>query len=221
MGEESQFPAKILNVAAVCRSTQALGPGNRAVIWTQGCLLHCRGCVAPDWIPIHPAHLLDPVALADELMSDPAITGLTFSGGEPMLQASALAALARRARQHREINILCFTGFQLSQLRNNPPDVGVHELLREVDTLIDGPYLEGKNDNLGLRGSSNQRIHHFTQRLSHVDFEHSPRRAEISVQDGSIFLVGVPSRSLKTAFEGAVEQAHQSLRTKRVFHERV
>src|SRR5512146_912679 len=98
----------VLNVAAICPTTRALGPGVRAVVWVQGCAFHCPGCIAPDWIPIRPARLVKPEALAEELLADPEVTGLTFSGGEPMLQASALARLARAARNMRDVDIICF-----------------------------------------------------------------------------------------------------------------
>ncbi|MBE0697352.1 MAG: radical SAM protein, partial [Anaerolineaceae bacterium] len=89
----------VLNIAAICKGTRSLGPGLRAVVWVQGCPFQCPGCIAPDWIPIHPSHLYSPEQLVDDLLGDPHIQGLTFSGGEPMLQAVGLAFLSRLARK--------------------------------------------------------------------------------------------------------------------------
>lgn len=211
--EPTQTPALVadcmLNVAATCRATRALGPGLRSVVWVQGCLLHCPGCVAPDWIPLRPNRLVQPEALVDELLSDPGITGLTISGGEPMLQAEALYHLVRLVRVRKDVDIICFTGFQRTQLEKNPPYAGIPELLGQLDVLIDGPYIARLNDNLGLRGSSNQRVHYLTSRLAGSDLENGMRKAEIHLTDGEALLVGVPPARLENAFNQAIARVQQ------------
>lgn len=199
----------ILNVAATCPATSTLGPGLRAVVWVQGCALRCPGCVAPDWIPIRPARLVHAAELVDELLATPQVSGLTFSGGEPMLQAAGLAILARLARARREINIICFTGYQRAVLENTPPVPGVGDLLEQIDVLIDGPYIQRLNDNRGLRGSSNQRIHHLTNRLSAFDLDSCQRQAEIQIRAGQAMLIGVPPAGMGAAFHSALDLAGQ------------
>jgi anaerobic ribonucleoside-triphosphate reductase activating protein len=195
----------MLNVAATCRATRALGPGLRAAVWVQGCPLRCRGCLAPDWIPFRPARALSPAELAAELLAEPGVSGLTFSGGEPMAQAAGLARAARLARRERPLSLICFTGFRLERLRSRPPSPGVDDLLDEVDVLIDGPYLPELNDGRGLRGSANQRVHFLTGRLREVgyDFAGRPRQAEVRLGVGETFLVGVPPPGLTAALAGA------------------
>lgn len=200
-------PDRLLNIAALCPSTNALGPGRRAVVWVQGCVFHCPGCIAPDWIPLRPARLVAPEVLVEELLADPEVTGLTFSGGEPMLQAVGLAQVARLARLKRELNIICFTGFIRAQLELVPPGPGVADLMDQVDVLIDGPYISRLNNNLGLRGSQNQKIHHLTDRLAGVDLENQTRKAEVVLSDGQAMMVGVPPRHLGEAFNQAVNLA--------------
>lgn len=199
----------VLNIAATCPATNALGPGLRAVVWVQGCIFRCPGCIAPEWIPLQPARLVQPEDLITELLSDPAISGLTFSGGEPMLQAAGLARLARLAREKRDLNIICFTGFQKSTLENSPPGPGIADLLDQIDVLIDGPYIARLNDNRGLRGSSNQRIHYLTNRLADYDLEDTARRVEIKLSDGQAFLVGVPPVRLGDAFNQAMDRVNK------------
>jgi len=205
----SSIDIDILNVAAVCQSTVALGPGLRAVLWVQGCSFHCPGCIAPDWIPIRPARLVRPEEIVEELLADPAVTGLTLSGGEPFLQAAGLARVAALARQKRDLNIICFSGFQKSFLEQSPPGPGVADLLGLIDVLIDGPYIARLNDNQGLRGSRNQRIHYLSGRLSGHDLDQVDRKAEIRLGDGQALLVGVPPRRLGDAFNQAVDLANQ------------
>jgi anaerobic ribonucleoside-triphosphate reductase activating protein len=193
-----------LNIAATCQATYALGPGLRSVVWVQGCPFRCPGCVSPDWVTEKPAHRITPQELANELLSDPSVTGITFSGGEPMQQAAGLAETARLIRRARDVSIICFTGYRYEELMKKPISTGVSMLLSELDVLIDGPYLAGLNENRGLRGSSNQRIYYLTDRLSTYFLEESPRRAEIQIQEGQAFLVGVPPRGMSAAFSNAL-----------------
>lgn len=187
-----------VNVAATCVGTNVLGPRTRSVVWVQGCPFRCANCLAPSWIPFCKARLVTPEKLAAELLADPAVSGLTFSGGEPMQQAPALAAVARIARRERPLTVICFSGYRLDELRDNSAPDGAAELLQEVDVLIDGRYVAALDDDQGLRGSSNQRIHHLTDALHdyRFDFEHGQRSAEIHLDNRELLLVGVPPRGL-------------------------
>lgn len=190
-----------LNIAAIAAHTQALGPGVRAAVWVQGCPLHCRGCLAPDWIPFLPAILMTPEQILAGLdLAE--ISGLTFSGGEPMAQAAGLAELARLARQKKDLNLICFTGYRYEYLLQTPPNPGVEELLAEIDVLIDGPFVQSLQGSVGLRGSTNQRVFHLTSRLKDYDFETSTRKVELTVTDGELTFVGIPTPDVLSAFKG-------------------
>ncbi len=155
----------------------------------------------------------------DILLEDPNTTGITFSGGEPFRQSRGLAEVARLARRRRDVDIICFSGYQLEQLRKDPPNPWTDMLLSQLDVLVDGPYIAALNDNKGLRGSVNQRIHYLTPRLSTYFLEETPRKAEIQVQDGQAFLVGVPPKGMGIAFSAAV-QRFKSKQYRLVQHER-
>lgn len=201
-----------LFVAETCVGTRALGPGLRSVLWVQGCPFHCRECVAPDWIPNAGGRETDPVELAGELLADPRVGGFTFSGGEPMSQATALTRLIRAARRQRDLTLICFTGYRLTELRAEDPGPGVADLLAETDVLIDGRYVAARNDGRGLRGSSNQQIHFLTGRLADAEgnLTGGPRRSEIRLRDRSALLVGVPGPGVSAAFDLAVAGAGQA-----------
>ncbi|WP_030605876.1 4Fe-4S single cluster domain-containing protein [Streptomyces fulvoviolaceus] len=204
----------LLNVAATHVGTRALGPGVRSVVWVQGCPFHCAGCVAPEWIPDRPARQAGPGELAAELLADPRVTGLTLSGGEPMQQATGLAALVRQVREVRDVSVICFTGHRLERLMARPPSAGVPDLLAVVDVLIDGVYVAGLNDGRGLRGSTNQRVHHLTRRLAHsgYDFAHRARDAEIVVNGPETLLVGVAPKGFPAVFDTAVDTVRARMR---------
>ncbi len=199
-------PSPILNLAALCSSTRALGPGLRAVLWVQGCVFNCMGCISPEWIPDTPAHLMTAEQVVDALLEDPNVTGITLSGGEPFRQSRGLAEVARLARRKRDVDIICFSGYRLEQLRKDPPNPWTEMLLSQLDVLVDGPYIAALNDNKGLRGSSNQHIHYLTPRLNTYFLEDLPRKAEIQVQEGQAFLVGVPPKGMGIAFSAAIQR---------------
>ena len=186
-----------LNIAAVCPSTHALGPGNRAVVWVQGCPFHCAGCISPDWIPQKTATLYLPSQLAKVILSSPELTGITISGGEPMLQAAGLVKMIRLIKQQRDVDVICFTGFQYRNLCRFPENNAIHDLLSLVDVLIDGPYIQKLHTDKGLRGSENQNIIHLTGRLKHINLESQPRNIELLISPQHILMVGIPTTQMK------------------------
>ena len=205
MGSSSKYK---LNIAASCVGTHTLGPGFRSIVWVQGCPFHCSGCISPQWIPIKTARQVAVDILVSELLADPYVNGFTFSGGEPFLQARALAELIRQARQQRDLTLICFTGYKLGDLQQLTTSTGINDLLSQIDVLIDGAYQKELNDNRGLRGSSNQVVHDLTDRLRFYDFETQPRNAEIYIRDGEMLFVGVPP-------QGIIPQVVQDIRLNR------
>jgi anaerobic ribonucleoside-triphosphate reductase activating protein len=191
----------VLNIASTASGVRTLGPGVRSVVWVQGCPIHCNGCIAPDWIPFRPNQLLTPAEVARLLLSDPTLNGITISGGEPMMQAAGLAEMLKICRQIREIDVICFTGYRLEKLLTGKEFYGVTDLLDQVDVLIDGPYLSNQNDNIGLRGSKNQRFHHLTDRLAWFDFEQAPRSMDVQISPEGLILAGIPTREFAKSLD--------------------
>lgn len=191
-----------LNIAQVCPGTYALGPGRRFVIWVQGCPFNCKGCVAPDWIPIKPANLVSVRALARQIRGAGELEGITISGGEPMLQAAGLARLLSEVKEDNPgLSVIAFSGFTLAQLREKAVSVpGIRAFLGHLDVLIDGLYIQALNDGRGLRGSANQKIHFLTERYREAEqeFEWGPRKVEFHLLSRELLMVGIPSqRALK------------------------
>lgn len=196
----------MLNVAQIWLSTYALGPGNRSVVWVQGCARHCPGCISPEWIPQTEAWRIAPTDLAEILLKNVTMEGLTFSGGEPMLQAAPLTALIKAVRQHRDVNVICYSGYTFQELHKLADKQAVSRFLSELDVLIDGPYNADQNDNRGMRGSANQKVHYITDRLRGYDFETGPRKIEIHIQKHYTMMIGIPAWGVQEQVEQSIEK---------------
>jgi len=152
-----------LRVGYIKAGIRALGPGNRFVIWTQGCLRRCKGCASPEHQPLDGGYLVDTKELSNQICSCLSIDGITISGGEPFLQAEVLIDLLSRVKDVRpELTVIVFTGNKLEELT----DLNSKVFLGKIDLLIDGEYIPELNDGIGLRGSNNQRFRFLTDRLA-------------------------------------------------------
>lgn len=154
----------MINLAGFLEESLANGPGGpRAVVWTQGCEHACPGCQNPEtWDTGKVVTLVSPADLAERILANPRHRGVTFSGGEPFLQARALACVSRAIRAGRGLTTVCYTGFTYEELTGPKAPDGAEDFLREIDLLIDGRYVESlksRDPRAHIwRGSSNQRL---------------------------------------------------------------
>lgn len=176
------------------RSVTTLGPGRRYAVWVSGCHRNCPGCIAPDSHDMTRGTPVDADALAWEILLSGA-EGLTISGGEPFLQAAALAQMVQTVRQKRDLGVIVYTGFTYEELCRMPD---AQPLLEQTDLLIDGPYIRELDDGLSLRGSSNQRVIPLTERYRQElpNYGTRPREQEIFHHAGTTHFVGIPTNSV-------------------------
>jgi len=131
------------------------GKGLRTVIWCQGCSHNCPGCHNPDTHNFLAGFEKDIDELVQEILAVDMQSGVTFSGGDPMLQATSCSQVASQLKE-RGINIWCYTGFTFEELLEKPDCL---EFLQYIDVLIDGRFeLEQKSYELLFKGSENQRV---------------------------------------------------------------
>lgn len=142
-----------LRVVNILEGTTVDGPGFRTSIYFAGCDHHCPGCHNPStWN--HEAGSDMSIAEIMERIND-ADCNVTFSGGDPMLQAEALLPLAEAIRRQGK-TIWCYTGYTYEQVQH---DKSMSRLLPYLEVLVDGPFIESLRDtSLLFRGSSNQRL---------------------------------------------------------------
>lgn len=146
-----------LRVAGIVKESVVDGPGFRYVIFAQGCNHGCKGCHNPDTHSLDGGYVVDTVSLIEDIKQSKYIDGVTFSGGEPFLQAGPFIHIAESLKE-ANINIVCYTGYTYEELAESE-DASRIRLLGLIDMLIDGPYVEELRDlSLTYRGSGNQRI---------------------------------------------------------------
>lgn len=181
-----------------------LGPGVRAGIWTQGCTIHCSGCLSRDTWAADPRTAVPVHAVLGWLASLPApVDGVTISGGEPFEQPRALATLLRGIAAWRgaaPMDILVYSGRVFSRLSRSAES---REILDLCDAVVAGPYVDRLNSGSPLTGSANQRIVPLTP-LGHERYgdagspgETRPR-VQVCVDEGSegrrVYYIGIPRR---------------------------
>lgn len=133
------------------------GPGLRFVCFVQGCPHHCPGCHNPDSHDPNGGTEMTTDEVIEQMLANPLTDGLTLSGGEPFDQPGDCWLLACAAHEHG-LNVWAYTGYTLEYLQKHGT-VAQRLLLREVDVLVDGPYIEAQRSlALPWRGSMNQSI---------------------------------------------------------------
>lgn len=175
-----------------CSSTEVLGPGKRFAIWVQGCNRHCKGCIAPDTWNIEDGIEISVDELANEVINAPNIEGITISGGEPFLQQDPLCELIRIVRNQRDLGVIIYTGYSHKEIVNT-------KLASMADIIIDGEYIQEQNDDMSLRGSSNQNVICVTDRYSSIITEHygkQGRKIEMLMDGGIPKMIGIPSKNI-------------------------
>lgn len=133
------------------------GPGLRLAVFMQGCPYDCLGCQNPQTHDPMGGREADTEEVREKLKRNPLLDGLTLSGGEPLMQPEAARELAAMAKE-MGLNVWCYTGNTFESLLKEAKPA-VLEALRQIDVLVDGPFIAAqKSLDLLFRGSKNQRL---------------------------------------------------------------
>ena len=94
-------------------------------------------------------------AIVSRVLADP-FAQVTFSGGDPMFQPEGFTEIAAAIKARSQKTIWCYTGYRYEELLRHPQRA---HLLRYIDVLVDGPFVQAlRDESLLFRGSSNQRL---------------------------------------------------------------
>ena len=146
-----------MNYCGIKKTDIANGPGVRVSLFVSGCRNHCPGCFQPEtWAFDYGEPFTKKTEKEIVKALRPSwIQGLSILGGDPMEpeNRSALLPLLKRIRvMLPEKDVWLYTGYRYEQVRDT-------EILKWVDVLVDGPFIEAEKDvSLAFRGSRNQRI---------------------------------------------------------------
>ena len=149
----------MISIMGLSRETISEGLGLRVAIFGAGCIHRCINCHNPQTWDINNGSLVTVQEVYNSLglNRNPLLSGVTFTGGDPMYQAKAFCELAKMIKNVPERDIWCYTGYLFEDVVNSQDEK--YELLKLVDVLVDGRYVDELRDTtLALRGSPNQRI---------------------------------------------------------------
>ncbi len=154
-----------IRIAGTVNDSIVDGPGLRFTVFTQGCSHCCPGCHNPETHDPAGGHEEDTAEIVARMKKNPLLSGVTLSGGDPLEQSAACLEIARGAHA-AGLNVWAYTGYTWEQLmKKNDPDQ--QALIREVDVLVDGPFILAKRSlELNYCGSSNQRLIDVKQTLA-------------------------------------------------------
>lgn len=144
------------------------GDGLRVVLWVAGCSHCCKECQNPvTWDPAGGLPF-DEAAKQEifEQLDKPYISGITFSGGDPLHSANRLDVrnlMAEIKEKYPDKTIWMYTGDLWDNILH-------YAIMQYVDVLVDGEFkVEEKDNKLLWKGSKNQRVIDVQKSLQQVD----------------------------------------------------
>lgn len=133
------------------------GDGLRVVLWVAGCSHRCKDCQNPiTWDPNGGIEFCQKeIEEIFDYMSKDYISGITYSGGDPLYidNREDITNLAKVLRDRfPDKTQWLYTGYWYD-------DVKDLEVMKYIDVIVDGPFINTLKDNtLHWKGSSNQRV---------------------------------------------------------------
>lgn len=148
-----------LRTAGVEYHNTTSAPWLSTEIFVTGCYKNCPGCFNQRLRSFEEGNLMPTDRIIEYLIKFVDYKKVTFSGGEPFLQAEALAEIAKALRKEG-FTIVCYSGYTAEELPYLFPHA--RDLLENIDILVDGVFIKELltpiDKEYKFVGSSNQRI---------------------------------------------------------------
>ena len=184
-----------MRIAEVVDSSRIYGPGERTVVWLQGCRIRCENCWNNELWTFDGGRDVQFSELINRARAN-GDRGLTLLGGEPLDQAPAVLSFIQAA-QEANFDILLYTGYELHELS------GVRQRCVELaDIVIHGRYVhELRSERLLWRGSTNQEILINSPKYHGLELN-DHRQMEVHIDElGRVKVVGYPTENIMKAIE--------------------
>ena len=154
-----------MRYAGLVKNDFSAAPGISVSFYTQGCPHQCPGCQNPETWDFDGGKEFIPEVL-DEIVKALTANDIerTFCilGGEPLCPENEfLTYLVLRHVKEKLPNTKTYlwTGYTYEELKMNRNTQRVNDILKMLDCIIDGRYIEAERDiTLGMRGSRNQKV---------------------------------------------------------------
>ena len=152
-----------MNYAKIYKADIANGEHFRVSLFVSGCARNCPGCFNKEAQDPAFGKLFDEKTkqkIFNELEHD-WCRGLSLLGGEPLSKLSdnrkQIIALAKEVKEKfPSKDIALWSGYTLEEIQ---ADDTMKDILKYVDVLVDGPFIEEQKDlSIPFRGSRNQKI---------------------------------------------------------------
>ncbi len=146
-----------MNYHNITKDDMLNGDGLRVVLWVAGCNHQCEDCQNPVTWDLTGGLPFDEAAEAElfEALAKPYISGITFSGGDPLHpfnRAETFRLMRKVKEQYPDKTVWVYTGFLWEDFIENPK-------MKYIDVLVDGRFIKSlREEKLHWVGSSNQRI---------------------------------------------------------------
>lgn len=156
-----------MNYATIKKRDIANGIGVRVSLFVSGCTHRCKNCFNKEtWdFSYGEPFTQDTINLILDYLAPDFVNGLSLLGGEPfeVQNQGALVDLLRQVKErYPQKDVWCYTGYLYDKDLRSPSRARCEytdEMLKFIDILVDGPYIEAQKDiSLQFRGSKNQRI---------------------------------------------------------------
>ena len=148
----------MININDIDYHNKTSAPWVSTEIFVQGCNQNCSECFNQDLREIKDSCFKSTRTIVSLMDKYVPYLAVTFSGGEPMLQAKGLSKIAKKLYKKGFI-IICYTGYEYEHLDQIPHS---RKLLENIDILVDGRYIKEQRiltgEDFSFVGSSNQRI---------------------------------------------------------------
>ncbi len=146
-----------MNYHDITKDDMLNGDGLRVVLWVSGCIHHCHNCQNPITWDVGGGLPFDEAAENElfEALAKPHISGITFSGGDPLhpFNRDEVFRLIKKIRKELpDKTIWLYTGYEWDEIKDIPE-------IADIDVVCEGKFVEELLDNKKhWVGSTNQHV---------------------------------------------------------------
>lgn len=178
-----------MNIHSYVEKSKVNGPGERFVLWTQGCSKKCINCFNYNTWSFKDNEIFTPISIF-EMVKNANCDGVTITGGDPLEQPEELLELLKLLYSlDLRKGIILFTGYTIDEINNLGGSV--KECLGYIDLLIDGRFEDINKTSISLRGSVNQQFIYFSSKIKEDEVLFD-QEVELHLRDDILLATGFP-----------------------------